>query len=156
MLESYMSDCRSGASPTTSLKRRDGLLCSNICTAPTSGMQHSWRIPPLSTPPTTSTFHPPTPLTSHDQVVSFSLSFLFISSFRISIQLFFVWIWDTCPGFLFMFHLFLFCRQLGDSLCFVSVDCLYSEDPCSSPTPTILVQVHTQTHGFNQAYTSPF
>ncbi|CAN1137875.1 hypothetical protein LINPERPRIM_LOCUS23140, partial [Linum perenne] len=90
---------------------------------------------------TPSTFPLPTYLTSSDRVVFLFWSFLFIFSFRILYQLFYVWIWDTCPGFLFIFHLFLFCRQLGDSLCFASVDSLRSEDPCSSPTPTISVQV---------------
>ena len=109
MLESCTRDCRSGPSLTTPLKRRDGLLCSSICAAPTGGMRYIWRGNVSSA--STSTFHPPTPLASHDQVVSFSLSFLFISSSRISIQLFSVWIQDTCPGYLFMFHLFLFCSQ---------------------------------------------
>ncbi|CAN1725358.1 hypothetical protein LINPERHAP1_LOCUS36 [Linum perenne] len=145
-LESCTSDSRSGGSQIPPLIMPDGLLCSSTCSALTRGMRHSWHgSGRLATP---STFPLPMHLTSSDRVVFLFWSFLFISSFRISIQLFSLWIRDACPGFLFIFHLFLFCRQLGDSLClgstsfyFALVDYLCSEDPCLSPTPTISVQV---------------
>ncbi|CAN1339185.1 hypothetical protein LINPERPRIM_LOCUS38392 [Linum perenne] len=67
MLVSYMSDCRSGASPTTPLKRLGGLLCSNTCAAPRGDMSDSWSGSDSSA--ITSTSHTPTPLTSDDQAI---------------------------------------------------------------------------------------